>query len=128
MLIANNSTWDLVAAQVARAQELDHVARQLALAGEFLQLLLDRAQRRLARLKFGVDLAHAFFAAEAREAQSAHDAGQHQPLSDQRYDDDAEHREQNEVAVRERGAAGDAIGKGQSRRQRYHAADAGEGD
>ncbi len=118
----------LRAAQIARAQQVEHVVGHRALPGERVQPLLNLLQRGLARLELGLDLAHALLSPWRVSPSQRTTLGSSRPWPDQRHDDDAEGDEQDQVAVRKRRAAQGRVGNRQRGGERDHAANAGEGE
>ncbi len=95
----------LQAALIARPQVLDDIGRQFVVGDGLVQPFGHFLQRRMPRMQFALDLLDMLFLAERRKAQpAAPPTAASQSLTDQREDDDAEHDEQDHVAVRKRQA------------------------
>ena len=99
---------------------------ELALLGDLLKIFPRVLDRFATRVEFGLVLALLFGAAFVGDAEPADHAWQHQSLSDQCRDDDAEGDEQDQVALRKRRAARDGERDRQRRCERDDATHAGK--
>src|SRR5262249_31953491 len=111
---------------VPGTQGCQNLGRNSALGRKSVEPVLHQVQGFGARGKLGRVLALALLGRVGPQPKPAHNARQHQSLSDQRDDEDSENHEENEIGVRKRRAGERRQRNGQSRRQRDDAAYADE--